>query len=506
MQLDHVTTPFGRRPLTYAMLKDQMASAEIEDGARADKWKLYRALCEARERLGVTDRALAILNALLSFYPKNELAAEDTMIVFPSNAQLSLRAHGMAEQTIRRHLASLIEAGLLNRRDSANGKRFVRRDREGQIDEAFGFSLAPLLARADEIERLAAEVEAERLTLQRLKERLTICRRDVMKLIETAIEEGASGDWDAAQAEYRAILADYPRKPSAAMVAETLDAMTFLRENIVNQLEMQLKTQNQSGNAYQDERHIQNSNPDSISELEPRFEKTQGQNRDEDRSGWAKVTGVAEGGERGGAGGRQTGGTLGADPDEGAAAENARQSRQAARIASAENANGAKSAAGEGGSAQLLGSAAADIGSGQAFRAAPLAGQTAEGAPERKSLDRIAGLKPFPLGMVLLACPEIADYGPGGHVTSWRDLMSAAVVVRSMLGVSPSAYEEACGILGPENAATVIACILERAGHINSAGGYLRDLTRRAERGEFSLGPMLMAQMRGQVGQKARAG
>ncbi|HWU61162.1 MAG TPA: plasmid replication protein RepC [Ensifer sp.] len=487
MQLDHVTTPFGRRPLTYAMLKDQMASAEIEEGARADKWKLYRALCEARERLGVTDRALAILNALLSFYPKNELAAEDTMIVFPSNAQLSLRAHGMAEQTIRRHLASLIEAGLLTRRDSANGKRFVRRDREGQIDEAFGFSLAPLLARAEEIERLAAEVEAERLTLQRLKERLTICRRDVVKLIETAIEEGASGDWDAAQAEYRVILADYPRKPNAHVVSETLDAMTFLRDNIVNQLEMQLKTQKQSGNAYQDERHIQNSNPDSISELEPRLEKTRAENRDVGGLDWTRTTEMPE-------------------VDEGAAAEKARQSRQAARIASAENANGAKSAAGEGGSAQLSGSAAADIGSGPGVRAAPLDGQAPEWAPERKSLDSIAGLKPFPLGMVLSACPEIADYGPGGHVTSWRDLMSAAVVVRSMLGVSPSAYEEACGILGPENAATVMACILERAGHINSAGGYLRDLTRRAECGEFSLGPMLMAQMRGQAGTKARVG
>ena len=489
MQLDHVTTPFGRRPLTYAMLKDQMASAQIEEGARADKWKLYRALCEARERLGVTDRALAILNALLSFYPKNELAAEDTMIVFPSNAQLSLRAHGMAEQTIRRHVASLIEAGLLTRRDSANGKRFVRRDREGQIDEAFGFSLAPLLARAEEIERLAAEVEAERLHLQRLKERLTICRRDVVKLMETAIEEGASGDWEAARAEYRTILADYPRKPSARMVAETLDAMTFLRENILNQLEMQLKTQNQSGSATQDERHIQNSKSDSISELEPRFEKTQGQNRDDGGWNWTEGTETAEGDGIREAGGnpkgvaeRVEGAPFGlvrpdrveaGEADDGSAAQNARQRRQAARIASARNANDA--VAGEG------------------------------MAPERKSLDSLAGLKPFPLGMVLSACPEIANYGPGGQIAHWRDLMSAAVVVRSMLGVSPSAYEEACGILGPENAATVMACILERAGHINSAGGYLRDLTRRAERGEFSLGPMLMAQMRGQVGTKAKA-
>ena len=98
--------------------------------------------------------------------------------------------------------------------------------------------------------------------------------------------------------------------------------------------------------------------------------------------------------------------------------------------------------------------------------------------------------------MVLSACPEISAYGPGGAISSWRDLMTAAVVVRSMLGVSPSAYQQACEVLGPENAAAVMACILERGGQINSAGGYLRDLTRRAEKGEFSLGPMIMALMR----------
>ncbi|WP_439632440.1 plasmid replication protein RepC, partial [Shinella sp.] len=92
-------------------------------------------------------------------------------------------------------------------------------------------------------------------------------------------------------------------------------------------------------------------------------------------------------------------------------------------------------------------------------------------------------LKTFPLGIVLKACPQISDFGPGGGVTSWRDLMSAAVVVRSMLGISPSAYQDACEIMGPENAAVAVACILERANLINSAGGYMRDLTRRADRG-----------------------
>ena len=115
-------------------------------------------------------------------------------------------------------------------------------------------------------------------------------------------------------------------------------------------------------------------------------------------------------------------------------------------------------------------------------------------------------LKAFPLSVVLKACPQIADYGLGGRIDHWRELMSAAVVVRSMLGVSPSAYQEACEVMGPENAAVAIACILERTGHINSAGGYLRDLTRKAGRGEFGLGPMIMAALRANTGSERRMG
>ena len=75
-----------------------------------------------------------------------------------------------------------------------------------------------------------------------------------------------------------------------------------------------------------------------------------------------------------------------------------------------------------------------------------------------------------------------------------------------MLGVSPSAYQEACEVLGPENAAAIMACILERGGHINSAGGYLRSLTDKARAGEFSMGPMLMALLRTAGGNIGRMG
>ena len=126
--MESVTTPFGRRPMTLGMLASQARGRAVPEDRVVDKWKLFRALCEARPRLGITDRALALMNALLSFYPKAELSGADSLVVFPSNAQLSLRSNGMAEATIRRHLAALVDAGLIARKDSANGKRYARRD------------------------------------------------------------------------------------------------------------------------------------------------------------------------------------------------------------------------------------------------------------------------------------------------------------------------------------------------------------------------------------------
>ncbi|NKM22730.1 replication initiation protein RepC [Rhizobium laguerreae] len=412
-------TPFGRRSMTLGMLANQVMAREIKPDQSVDKWKLFRALCEAKSLLGIGDRALAVLNALLSFYPKNELAQENGLIVFPSNIQLSLRTHGMAEQTVRRHLAALVEAGLLVRKDSPNGKRYVRRDSAGEIAEAFGFSLAPLLARAEEIKQLAAEVTAERLHVQRLRERITLCRRDVEKLIEAAVEEQVPGDWQVLHDEFRDLIEGLPRSPTAAQRELLLHELEALHADILNRLEIRIKSTKQRGNADYIERHIQNSNPESTIELEPSFEMKRDAMAEQDKGREAERLEERRG-------------------------ERAHPSRQ---------------------------------------------GESRQSGGRNDG----AGLRSFPLGLVLQACPEILAYGPDGVIRNWRDLMAAAVIVRSMLGVSPSAYEEAATVMGPENAATVMACILERGGHINSAGGYLRGLTRRSEKGEFAIGPMLMA-------------
>ncbi len=403
MQIGNVTTPFGRRPISLALVKGQVAAGEIKAGKTAEKWKVSRDISEARRLLGIQDRALIVLDALLSFYPQNQLSEEAGLVVFPSNAQLSVRAKGMTGTTLRRQIAALVDAGLIHRRDSPNGKRYAHRDKEGEIEQAFGFSLAPLLSRVEEFAQMAQQVAEEARLFKRTKEALTICRRDVRKLIAAAIEEGADGDWEGIDAMYRAALARLPRNPNHTEVASVLEEMTLLREEILNALDFQQKARNMNTNASQSGCHIQNSKPESSYDSEPRSEKEQ---------------------------------------DE-PAAEN----------------------------------------------------------PDRA----VEPLKPFPLSMVLRACPEISMYGPSGGISHWRELMTAAVVVRSTLGVSPSAYQEACEVMGAENAATAVACILERAGHINSAGGYLRDLTRKAARGEFSLGPMIMALLKTNAGHEQRS-
>lgn len=135
-------------------------------------------------------------------------------MVFPSNDQLSVRAHGIAGTTLRRHLTALVDAGLIQRKDSANGKRYARKNETGAIEEAFGFSLAPLLARAEELAHAAQQVAAERKRFRITKEALSICRRDVRKLISAAMEEGAAGDWGRIEEHFLGLTGRIPaRRP-----------------------------------------------------------------------------------------------------------------------------------------------------------------------------------------------------------------------------------------------------------------------------------------------------
>ncbi|MBB6413821.1 replication initiation protein RepC [Mesorhizobium sangaii] len=377
--------------MTLALVQANTAAREIPEGSLVQKWQVYRWLCEGKSIVGVGDRALAVLSGLLTFYPDDQISEENGLMVFPSNAQLSLRAHGMADSTLRRNLAELVNCGLIIRRDSPNGKRFARKGQGGTLVEAFGFSLAPLLTRAAEFQHAADQVRADNRALKLMRERITLHRRDIHKLVEAAIEEGVPGDWGAIWRRFRAIVDAIPRRAELSELGGIVAELTLLHDEVDRMLESFTNSTNPSGNETQNERQQSDSNTDSTFVFEPAFEK----------------------------------------------------SRAAVEPTS---------------------------------------------IPAEKP-------KSYPIGLVLKACPEIADYAVNG-IGTWRDLMMTAAQVRGYLGVSPSAYEEACHVMGQEVAAIVIACILQRAQHINSAGGYLRVLTEKAKAGQFSVGPMLMAALK----------
>jgi replication initiation protein RepC len=123
------------------------------DNAVPERHIVIDTLRTAAPLLGLTAPVIATLDAMLSC-----LAPKRTHhTVFASNQTLTHRCNGISDRTLRRHAATLQEAGLLTRHDSPNGKRFSKHSRAEGTSLRFGFDLTPLFDRLHEIASLAAE-------------------------------------------------------------------------------------------------------------------------------------------------------------------------------------------------------------------------------------------------------------------------------------------------------------------------------------------------------------
>lgn len=370
-----------------------------------NKWEALRELAAARTVFGLSDRDMSVLQALVSFHQATILGGNDSdLVVHPSNKAICERLNGMPCSTMRRHLAHLVAAGIVVRRDSPNGKRYARRYGDEKV--SFGFDLTPMATRFAEICTAAEAVRASEERLKRLREAVSLMRRDLAGLAEY----GASMRpdlplWDQFSDMARLVARDLRRKLSeadlAALEADLSGALDAAR-NVLEPVE----TENMSTNDAITEHHYQNSNKDSY-DSELRFEKTKG---------------------------------------EAAASSTDRQ--------------------------EMVDDPVDTSGQGD--------------DPKLPNL---------PLGLVLASCTEIQTYSDT-PIRHWHELVRAADLVRPMMGISPSAWDEARQEMGPEEAAVVVAAMLERFADIHSPGGYLRHLSSKAAMGAFSCGPMVMALMR----------
>ena len=262
-------SPF-MRPISHAHLRMVERPQASVPGKPANKWEILRELSKAQAAFGVSERDLTVLQGLLSFFPDDALGGNAEMVVFPSNKAICERLNGMPGSTMRRHVARLVEAGLLMRRDSPNGKRYVRKSGEERV--AFGFDLSPLYCRSEEIARAAEAVREAEERVRRLREVVSLMRRDLAALADFGEDiQPGFGFWDqlrdTAALTARALRRKLSLDDLVACRGE-LEALLDQARNLIDGPE----TEEMNTNDDRFERHHHNSNTDPI-DLEPALKK-----------------------------------------------------------------------------------------------------------------------------------------------------------------------------------------------------------------------------------------
>ncbi|GLO72815.1 replication initiation protein [Phaeobacter inhibens] len=241
-----------------------------------DKWDILSALTKAAPEFGVSHRTLSVLKALMTFMPDQMIAAErGGAVVFPSNRKLSERLNGMPESTLRRHLAKLVETGIVSRQDSPNRKRFARNIGADRA-VAYGFDLSPLAVHAAQVQATAAEatLKAERIAL--LRDQLALLRQEILAshqqlppLPQETLERARlSLRRRADEADLCALIDDLTDIAATLPAVQTQDS----------QLETRAESEGMSGSDSQNERHIQYLNKsifDSEESYQPETTKTE---------------------------------------------------------------------------------------------------------------------------------------------------------------------------------------------------------------------------------------
>ena len=262
-------SPF-MRPISHAHLRVVERPEASVPGKPVNKWELLRELSKAQAAFRVSERDLTVLQGLLSFFPDDALGGNAEMVVFPSNKAICERLNGMACSTMRRHIARLVDAGLLMRRDSPNGKRYVRKHDEERV--AFGFDLSPLYCRSEEVARAAEAVREAEDRVRRLREVVSLMRRDLAALAEFGEEiQPDIGLWD--QLRDKAVLTARALRRKLTLedilvYRADLEALLDHARNVIDGPE----TEEVNTNDASFERHHHNSNKESI-DFEAALEK-----------------------------------------------------------------------------------------------------------------------------------------------------------------------------------------------------------------------------------------
>lgn len=405
--------------------------AKVGEGLSIPKSQAIVATKKVAAWIGLNAADMLLLDTLASVTQSQDWEEGRRPIVWPSNAFLEEQT-GWSLRAVQRHTRRLCEAGVISMKDSPNGKRWGKRDDDGQIIEAYGFDLAPLAARTSEFEALHAHILEERALCQSLRNKITITRRIIRAKIEKALESRLRGPWRSLEAEFTLMLENLPGR---SVGAEKL-------LNLVDWFQcMQAKVEEAFTAAF--------DWPEDSDATSPVSEKETSTNV---MSFYQKMT------------------PTDVSPD--------------THILTTNQPDPVKSNCFEKKHAADLPPEPQPVETVERPEIELDASKWDVRAERRKTGE-------VELATVMAACPAFAAIARGitGYVRNWDDLHRAAGMVSPMIGISDHAWNVAQEKLGPYVAAAAISLIYDKyeKDEIASAGGYLRGMVGKALEGELHL-------------------
>ncbi|ACM39653.1 plasmid replication protein RepCa2 [Allorhizobium ampelinum] len=137
-------------------------------------------LKKAAPILGIDGPTYHVMDILLGLSRADDWRGSGRPIVAISNAKLAEYIM-RSERTVNRCIRRLVEAGIAAYRDSSTGRRFVYRNKAGEVMAGFGIDFTPARVRADELKQ-AVDQYQQRLNIE------LAAKRDISRL-SRAIED-----------------------------------------------------------------------------------------------------------------------------------------------------------------------------------------------------------------------------------------------------------------------------------------------------------------------------
>jgi replication initiation protein RepC len=257
----------GFRRLTVASMAAENLASDFEgfgdNGPRPGQ--ILAAFKAAAPFLGYGSRIVHAIDWLFRFTAPQDWREGARPIVWPSARmqQEELQLSPTRTKAINR---LLIELGLIVAKDSPNGKRYGRRDRQDRIIEAYGFDLSPMAQRFEEFARIADEGREARARMGQLRRRATIARKGLAQIFEAVDEYGFF------DATWRALSEESHVLSQALRRVERLDEMEIgvaglerrqaeAQARLESQLGMMKKDVNQDGQGADSGPHIDTYKP-----------------------------------------------------------------------------------------------------------------------------------------------------------------------------------------------------------------------------------------------------